>query len=137
MRTTWFASVLLAVAASALPAQSDSVAAPRPPKPSSSLITFEEIERVRGSVANAYDAVQLLRPRWLRTADHPPIKGSGESLRMPQFHVYLDDHEMGDLSFLKSLPAVQVYTLRFLSLAEVGARYGPSSGPGIVVTLKR
>ena len=55
---------------------------------------------------------------------------------MQDFHVYVDDHEMGGLNFLQALPAEQIYTLRFLSVAEVGARYGPSSGPGIVVTLR-
>jgi len=53
-----------------------------------------------------------------------------------ELQVFVDDHEMGGLDFLRSLPAEQVYTLRFLSVAEVGARYGPSSGPGIVVTLR-
>lgn len=136
IRTAWLAAIGL-VLASALPAQTDS-AAPRPraPKPSSTLITEDEIDRIRPSVANAFDVVQHLRPRWLRTRTQvlPPTEGG--SIRMQDIHVYLNDHEMGGLNFLKSIPAEQIYTLRFMSLAEVGARYGPSSGPGIVVVLR-
>src|SRR6266516_4706266 len=32
--------------------------------------------------------------------------------------------------------ADRISTLKFLSMTEVGARFGPSLGPGIVVTLK-
>lgn len=139
MRTPWIAGVLLTVA-SALPGQQTDTAAPppppRPPKSSSNLITEDEIDKVRGTVGNGLDVVRLLRPRWLRqrTPLLPPNEGG--SLRMQDFHVYVDDHEMGGLNFLQALPAEQIYTLRFLSVAEVGARYGPSSGPGIVVTLR-
>ena len=50
--------------------------------------------------------------------------------------VYHNDHEMGGLAFLQSLPANQIYTLQFLSVAEVGVRYGPTNSSGIVVTLR-
>jgi len=138
MRTTWLAPlVLLAVPVLALTAQRADSAPPkpRPPKSSSTLITEDDIDNVRGTAGSAYDVVRLLRARWLRQRQPmlPPTEGS----TMPQeLHVYVDDHEMGGLDFLRSLPADQVYTLRFLSVAEVGARYGPSSGPGIVVTLR-
>ena len=130
------------LAASALPAQQTDSAAPPPlpppppPKSSSTLITEDDVDKVRATVANALDVVRLLRPRWLRqrTPVLPPNEGG--SLRIQDFHVYVNDHEMGGLDFLQSLPADQIYTLRFLSQAEVGARYGPSSGPGIVVTLR-
>jgi len=141
MRTIWLASlILLAVPAAALTAQqTDSPApAPPPPKSSSTLITAEDIERVGSSVANAYDVVQLLRPRWLRRR-HEVLNLPGVTAGdtgMPEFSVFVNDHEMGGLNYLRSVPAEQVYTLRFLSMNEVGARYGPTSGPGIVITLK-
>ena len=139
MRTLWVASLLgVVLGASPLPAQqTDSAApAPRPPKSSSTLINEDDIDNVRATAGSAYDVVRLLRPRWLRQRSPmlPPREGS---TMQQEFHVYVDDHEMGGLDFLRSLPAEQVYTLRFLSVAEVGARYGPSGGPGIVVTLRR
>ena len=48
----------------------------------------------------------------------------------------LDDRDRGDVEFLKTIPAELIYSLKFMSTTEVGARFGPSSGPGIVVTLK-
>jgi hypothetical protein len=42
----------------------------------------------------------------------------------------------GDVEFLKTIPAELIYSLKLMSMTEVGARFGPSSGPGIVVTLK-
>lgn len=109
---------------------------PRPPKSSSTLITAGNIEEVRPAVANAYDAVKLLRPRWLRR-DVLRLPGRSGGMQMQQIHIFMDDRDVGDLDYLRSIPAEQIFTLRFMSLAEVGARYGPASGPGIVVTLKR
>lgn len=124
-----------------LPAQrADSTAPPaaaRPPKSSSTLITTDDIERIRSSIANAYDAVKLLRPRWLRTDVMRLPTRSQREMQMQQIHVYMDDRDMGDLNYLRAIPADHVFTLRFMSTAEVGARFGPAAGPGIVVTLKR
>ena len=49
---------VVALVASAAAAQSK-------PKSSSTLITEDEIEHARPNVGNAFDIVQLLRPRWL------------------------------------------------------------------------
>ncbi len=115
--------------ASALAAQSKS-------KSSSSLITQEEIERARPNVGNAFDVVQLLRPRWLgRARDVLTLPGPGTDVRMSEIHIYVDDRDRGDVEFLKTIPAELIYSLKFMSTTEVGARFGPSSGPGIVVTL--
>lgn len=109
---------------------------PRPPKSSSTLLTAADIDNVRSSVANGYDAVKLLRPRWLRT-DVLRLPGARGDMQQQRIHVYVDDRDMGDLEYLRAIPAGAIYTLRFMSMAEVGARFGPASGPGIVVTLKR
>ena len=119
------------VVASAAAAQSKS-------KSSSSLITEEEIERARPNVGNAFDVVQLLRPRWLgRIKEVLTLPGPGSDARIAEIHVYLDDRDRGDVEFLKTIPAELIYSLKFMSTTEVGARFGPSSGPGIVVTLRR
>ena len=116
--------------ASALAAQSKS-------KSSSSLITQEEIERARPNVGNAFDVVQLLRPRWLgRAREVLTLPGPGTDVRMSEVHIYLEDRDRGDVEFLKTIPAELIYSLKFMSTTEVGARFGPSSGPGIVVTLR-
>jgi len=141
MRIASLAGVIfIAVSASALPAQTDSTKPPPapPPKSSSRQITDEDIERLGSSAANAYDVVQMLRPQWLRKRNEVlnlPGVTAGE-MGMPEFSVFIDDHEMGGLSFLRALPAEQVYSMRFLTMNEVGARYGPTNGPGIVIVLR-
>jgi hypothetical protein len=113
------------------------LAAQSKPKSSSSLITEEEIERARPNVGNAFDVVQLLRPRWLgRAREMTALPGAGTDARMAEIHVYMEDRDKGDVEFLKTIPADLIYSLKFMSMTEVGARFGPSSGPGIVVTLK-
>jgi len=104
----------------------------------SRLITAEEIERAGPTVGSAYDAVRTLRPRWLRSAgDVLALPRGGSDVRVARLHVYLDDRDVGDLEYLKTIPAERVQTLRWLSTNEAGARFGPSEGPAIVVTLKR
>jgi hypothetical protein len=60
----------------------------------------------------------------------------GNDPQMAEVHVYIDDRDKGDLDYLKTIPAELILSLKFMSMTEVGARFGPSLGPGIVVTLK-
>jgi len=126
--------VLLPLCAVALVASA--VAAQSKPKSSSTVITEDEIERARPNVGNAFDVVQLLRPRWLRIREMVRLPGQGNDAQMAEVHVYMDDRDKGDVDFLKTIPAELIQTLTYMSMTEVGARFGPSSGPGIVVTLK-
>src|SRR5262245_34926223 len=138
MRIASLTALMLLLSVAALPAQTDTGAAgrpsptpppaPPPPKSSSRQITDEDIERLGSSAANAYDIVQVLRPQWLRKRNdvlNLPGVTAGET-GMPDFSVFIDDHEMGGLNFLRALPAEQVYSMRFLTMNEVGARYGPT-----------
>lgn len=120
----------LALVASAAAAQAKQ-------KSSSTLITQEEIEHARPNVGNAFDVVQLLRPRWLgRAREMVLLPGPGGDARMAEIHVYMDERDKGDVEFLRTIPAELIFSLKYMSMTEVGARFGPSSGPGIVVTLK-
>ena len=124
----------MALVASAAAAQSKPQSKP---KGNSTLITQEEIENARPNVGNAFDVVQLLRPRWLgRAREVLTLPGPGTDVRMSEVHIYVEDRDRGDVEFLKTIPAELIYSLKFMSTTEVGARFGPSSGPGIVVTLK-
>lgn len=100
-------------------------------------ITAEEIERAGATVSSAFDAVSTLRPRWLQaTRDMVQLPGSGRDPLMAVIHVYQDDHDMGGVDYLKSVPAERVATIRWLSTNEAGSRFGPSEGPAIVLALK-
>src|SRR3954462_6622410 len=108
------------------------LAAQRPPKSSSTLLISAEIERT--GVGNAFDAVQRLRPRWLRAREVLSLDNNAP--RMARIRVYIDDRDQGDLEYLKTIPAERILTLEFVSVNEAGARYGPSEGPGIGVDFK-
>jgi hypothetical protein len=103
------------------------------------VITLEEIERAQPSVRTAYEAVQMLRPRWLqrRELSRIPQRSSDISSHSSQVHVYLNDHDQGDVEYLRSIPAERVLELRWLGANEAGSRFGPTAGPVIVVTLQR
>ena len=102
------------------------------------VLTTEEIERA--NVATAYEAVQTLRPRWLqgpRELNRLPARGD-ESPHSPGISVYINDVSMGDVDYLKDIPAVRVQELRWLSPFDAASRFGPTEGQAaILVTLKR
>src|SRR4051812_14140986 len=88
---------------------SSAAAAQSKAKSSSTLITEAEIDRARPNVGNAFDIVQLLRPRWLRAREMVQLPGNGYNggtdPQMAQIHVYIDDRDKGDIDFLKTIPA--------------------------------
>ena len=102
-------------------------------------ITAEEIQRAGSTLRSAYDAVERLRPRWLKAT--PEVVGVGgmspdSPVRFARMHVYQEDRDMGDVDYLKTIPAERVFTIRWYSMTEAGARFGPSEGPVLLVTMK-
>ncbi len=96
------------------------------------ILAAEEI--LRANVGSAYDAVQTLRPRWLQP---PPELSRQPAPRFPPVSVYVGDVSMGDVEYLRNIPAVTVLELRWLSPFEAANRFGPTDGQAvIVVTLK-
>ncbi len=104
----------------------------------SNVLTSEEIQRA--NVGSAYDAVQTLRPRWLqgpRELNRMPANADATA-RPAGISVYVNDVSMGDVDYLKEIPAGTVLELRWLSSFEAASRFGPTEGQSaIVVTLKR
>ena len=105
----------------------------------SDTITPEDIARAGGKRGSAFDLVQSLRPRWL-TRREPSI---GIEKTMPGVtmevgpHVYVEERDMGDIDYLKTIPAELVLEMKYLTATQAGSRYGPTSQPGIVVKLKK
>ncbi|HLB83033.1 MAG TPA: hypothetical protein VJJ54_08065 [Gemmatimonadales bacterium] len=131
MRAVRIALVTLAIAGSApLHAQHRS----------SSLLSFEDIDRLRANSSaahTAYDVVQMLRPRWLQKREPLPATPRA-AFENPPVIVYVNDVSMGGTEFLKGIPVETVLELRWLSPNEAAGRYGRSDGlAAIVVTLKR
>lgn len=103
-------------------------------------ITAAEIEKAGAVVTTAFDAVNALRPRWLQAPRELitlPGSSVGAQGKFAVIHVYQDDHDMGGVDYLKTVPAEHVATIRWYSTNEAGSRFGPSEGPVLEVTLKR
>ena len=101
-------------------------------------ITVLEIDRAGAIIRTAYDAVSALRPRWLEAPhEMTQVPSMGQDARVAVVHVYYDDHDMGGVDYLKTIPVERVAEIRWLSTNEAGISFGPSAGPVIVVTLKR
>jgi hypothetical protein len=114
------------------------------------VITADEI--AAASVNSALDAVERLRPYWLRRdQDRSPMSlGAGRNLpaeevqtragepmpeEPPKLKIMVDGTE-GDLQDLKRIPKEQIAELRFLSGADAQTRYGPRFAAGVIqVTL--
>ena len=112
-------------------------AAPLEAQRRSDVITAEDIHEARPAVGTAYDDVQTLRPQWLRPRDLRLTGRPDDPLERTTVRVYLDEVDQGEVTYLKTIPAEWVEELRFLSANAAASRFGPSAGPGIVVTLKR
>jgi hypothetical protein len=102
------------------------------------VLTAEEIERAKANVSTAYDAVEMLRPRWFRKHELARIPRPTEPLQDISVRVYLNDHSMGGADYLKTIRVETVLEMRWLSPNEAASRFGPTEGyAAIVVTLKR
>ena len=105
----------------------------------SDTITADDIARAGGKRGSAFDLVQSLRPRWL-TRREPAIEEGRTTPGIERQigpHVYVEERDMGDVDYLKTIPAELVLEMRYLTATQAGSRYGPTSQPGIVVKLKK
>jgi hypothetical protein len=91
------------------------------------LITQDEIDRVTAS--NAYDAVQMLRPLYLRPRGVPSTVNGIPELAI----VYLDGMKMGDVSQLQRIPTVGIVSIRYLNAIDANQRYGRGHEGGAIL----
>ena len=104
----------------------------------SSVLTAEEIEQSGTAYSNAYEAVRTLRPRWLQVHELRRLPQRGDPATSTPVFVYVNDVNMGDVDYLKTIPLSSVLEMRWLDANETAGRYGPTDGQAaIVVTLKR
>jgi len=95
------------------------------------LITAEEIA---GSTAkDAFEAVQLLRPQWLRTRG----VSSTSSLEAIEVATYVNGSRYGGAENLRNVPAANVIEIRYLNATDATTLYGTGNlGGAIMVKTK-
>jgi len=96
-----------------------------------SVITAEEI--AGSSVKDAFEAVQLLRPQWLRTRG----VSSTSSLEAIEVATYVNGSRYGGVENLRNVPAANVIELRYLNATDATTLYGTGNlGGAIIVKTK-
>ena len=90
------------------------------------LITAEDIAAI--PVTNAYDAIERLRPLFLRSRGKTSI--NTPNTQFPT--VYVDGVRYGDLNSLRSILATHVLDIRYYNGAESGARFGLQNTAGVI-----
>jgi outer membrane cobalamin receptor len=116
----------VAVAAAMLLAACVSRTGIAPASSASEAITRVEISRSQAS--NAYDAIVLLRPNMLRERGKATMRGA--DVREPI--VYMDNHRMGGISFLRDIPVSEIFEIRYYDAAQVPITWGSGHLQGVI-----
>ncbi len=90
------------------------------------VITEQEI--ATSGVTNAYEAVQRLRPSFLRARGPVSMRSSNTGLPV----VYQNGLRYGDIASLRMMPIVQVSEIRFYNAAEANTKFGIDTPNGII-----
>lgn len=85
------------------------------------LISTEELSELAGF--NAYDAVQRLRPQWLRSR-------GGEVMDLPA--TFVDGRHFGDISQLSAFSTADILAIRYLSASDATTLYGTGYPGGVI-----
>ncbi len=97
------------------------------------LLTLEDLQSQPSGTA--YDAVQRLRPNWLRMRSTAMGGGAG-SVNLPR--VFVDERDFGTLETLRDFHLDSLLEISYLSAADATTRYGTGYAGGIIhVRLKR
>jgi len=121
-------SVLILLSAAAIACAPPSGA--RPAR-DANVITREELD---ASVArNAYDAIQNLRPNFLRSRGTQTFDPTVST----QAAIYLDGQRYGDVTALKSMLVDAIDQIRYLSAADATSRYGTNHTAGAIEVTTR
>lgn len=95
---------------------------------SSNALTGERLIETRQG--NLHDAIQSLRPRWLRARGAATLTGRSE------VQVFLNGSPYGGIGSLSSIPLDAVRDVRFMSASEAGSRYGTAAGNAGVLLVR-
>jgi hypothetical protein len=90
-----------------------------------SVLTEEQLRE--SGYANLYDAVDALRPRWLRP------RGRDSFSNPTQVIVYSDGIRLGGVEELRGFGTLQVLWVRYYDGFEASARWGLGHGQGVIL----
>lgn len=95
------------------------------PRSSSNVLTRQEISVSPYSSTNAYEAVEKLRPTFLR----PRTTSSGPGI-LPE--LFVDGVRKGSIELLKSIASSEIAEIRYVSVIDATTRYGMNVPAGVL-----
>lgn len=123
------AAIVLAACASA-PSSSGASTTPSRVRGSRDVITADELASI--DVQNALQAVQRLRPNFLRAQGPTSITQGQQSVV-----VYVDNARMGGPEALEQIPITDVKEIRYLNATDATQRYGTGHTAGAIVVTRK
>jgi hypothetical protein len=96
------------------------------PPPDRNLLTADEIATI--SVASAYEAVERLRPLFLKTRGRSTINAGGSEYAS----VFVNGQFYGDLPSLRNIVANEVRDIRYFNGPDAVTKYGMRYGSGAI-----
>src|SRR4051812_32228855 len=123
MRRIVMATLVLGAAASACSKPATQTDPSATPRSSPNVITRDEITST--TMENAYDAIQRLRPAFLRAKT---IAGSAQNANGSQVVqgyavVFIDGLRKGGIEYLRTIPTREIAEVRYLNATDATTRY--------------
>ncbi|HVZ47943.1 MAG TPA: hypothetical protein VG916_04120 [Gemmatimonadaceae bacterium] len=135
MRTLLARGLAVALGAVLVSAPARAQDPPKPRRGDQTKITRADLDVAGSAVVTAYDAVRLLRPRWLQ----PPIgKAASSNMLTPgggntSIVVYIDDIRQPDVeTSLNRVKASDVVEMKYLDQNKAVEDYGPGHEAGVI-----
>jgi hypothetical protein len=109
------------------------------PRRNPDVITADELAGDAGALA-LFDAIQQLRPAWLRTRGDMNVMAGGEQVGVQAARpalgllpaVSLDNTMSADINVLRSVRAADVRAARFVAGKDATTRFGPDYVNGVI-----
>jgi hypothetical protein len=118
--------LVLVVAAAGCASSSTSANAPAAPQPNrQNLLLREEISA--SGVGNMMDAIQRLRPQFLRVRGQSSITQGGDAVA-----VYMDNVHIGGVEQLRTIAANGVVRVEYVSGPDTAFKFGSSHSAGVI-----
>jgi hypothetical protein len=108
-------------------------AAAAPARSSSDVISAAEIRP--GEHRDVYEAVQRLRPQFLRARGATSIRATSTEENLPV--VFLDEQRLGGVSTMRGLPVENVHEIRFIAPRDATTRWGTGYTAGVILVVTR
>jgi hypothetical protein len=101
------------------------------PTRDSNVITEAELEAVK--VSNAFEAVDRLRPAYLRSRGRTRPNAGVSAFPT----IYLDGQPYGDISTLRNIQIGQVREIHYYGTADAMTRFGSQRATGVIEIISR